>query len=222
MIHRAEPALPSPRPVGTTGSPAPLERGPHSYRLRLSPPDRLLRFGLAFVGLALLFVLSLAVNRPGRGGRPRPCRRTGDRPDPCGRAQQIRWRRHPDLDRAGPRRHRAPHRGRAQGGRRRPNWIVFALTNDSDEQIDRLLVAPHFRLVGSGLVWPDLGASRIAADHAEPGLSRPSARRARTPTSSASRSIPARASPSSPSCAPPNLPQLYLWDPDAYKDKVNS
>jgi len=24
------------------------------------------------------------------------------------------------------------------------------------------------------------------------------------------------------SCAPNKLPQLYLWEPDAYKDKVNS
>ncbi len=32
----------------------------------------------------------------------------------------------------------------------RPNWIVFALTNDTDEQIERLIVAPHFRLQGSG------------------------------------------------------------------------
>jgi len=29
-----------------------------------------------------------------------------------------------------------------------PTWIVFALTNDSDEQLTRLLVAPHFRFVG--------------------------------------------------------------------------
>jgi len=31
-----------------------------------------------------------------------------------------------------------------------PNWIVFALTNDTEEQIERLIVAPYFRLVGSG------------------------------------------------------------------------
>ena len=42
-------------------------------------------------------------------------------------------------------------------------WAVFALANNGDEQIDRLLVAPHFRLAGSGLLWPDLGASRIAS-----------------------------------------------------------
>jgi len=30
----------------------------------------------------------------------------------------------------------------------RPAWIVFALTNDSDEQLTRRVVAPHFRFVG--------------------------------------------------------------------------
>ena len=50
----------------------------------------------------------------------------------------------------------------------RPDWMVFALTNDTDEQIDRVLVAPHFRLVGSGVIWPDLGGSRIAAITAPP------------------------------------------------------
>ena len=41
------------------------------------------------------------------------------------------------------------------------NWAVFALANNGDEQIDRLIVAPHYRMVGSGLIWPDLGLSRI-------------------------------------------------------------
>ena len=52
----------------------------------------------------------------------------------------------------------------------RPDWIVFALTNDTDEQVDRLLVAPHFRLTGSGVIWPDLGSSRIAAITASQGI----------------------------------------------------
>ena len=43
------------------------------------------------------------------------------------------------------------------------NWAVFALANTSDEQIDRLIVVPHYRMVGSGLFWPDLGRSRIAS-----------------------------------------------------------
>src|SRR5438552_10275987 len=41
------------------------------------------------------------------------------------------------------------------------NWAVFALANSGDEQIDRLIVVPHYRMVGSGLLWPDLGLSRI-------------------------------------------------------------
>jgi hypothetical protein len=42
------------------------------------------------------------------------------------------------------------------------NWIVFALTNNTDDQLDRLIVVPHYRIVSSGLLWPDLGLSRIA------------------------------------------------------------
>ncbi len=87
----------------------------------------------------------------------------------------------------------------------RPDWMVFALTNDTDEQIDRLLVAPHFRLVGSGVVWPDLGGSRIAAITASQGI-RPSATRARTPTSSSSRSIPTTVT-FVPSCARRTCPR---------------
>ena len=49
-------------------------------------------------------------------------------------------------------------------------WAVFALTNTSDEQIDRLLVAPHYRLVGSGVIWPDLGSQRIADVTASQGF----------------------------------------------------
>ena len=49
-------------------------------------------------------------------------------------------------------------RGREAGN----DWAVFALANNGEEQIDRLIVAPHYRMVGSGLLWPDLGMSRIA------------------------------------------------------------
>ena len=68
--------------------------------------------------------------------------------------------------------------GAKQSGTK-PNWIVFALTNDTDEQIERLLVAPHFRLVGSGLIWPyDCRPSRRARAF------RPNSRTTRPPTSS--------------------------------------
>src|SRR5947199_10198189 len=41
-------------------------------------------------------------------------------------------------------------------------WAVFALANNRDEQSDRLTVAPHYRMVRSGFVWPtpDLPANR--------------------------------------------------------------
>src|SRR6476659_7051466 len=39
------------------------------------------------------------------------------------------------------------------------NWAVFALANPGDEQIERLIVVPHYRMVGSGVFWPALGRS---------------------------------------------------------------
>jgi diguanylate cyclase (GGDEF)-like protein/PAS domain S-box-containing protein len=44
-----------------------------------------------------------------------------------------------------------------------PNWLVFALTNRTDRHIERWLTADRYTSVGSGGVWPDLDASRIAA-----------------------------------------------------------
>ena len=70
------------------------------------------------------------------------------------------------------------------------NWAVFALANSGDEQIDRLIVVPHYRMVGSGLFWPDLGLLARRQHHARAASAR-TARTAPPPTSSASRSIPA-------------------------------
>ena len=63
------------------------------------------------------------------------------------------------------------------------NWAVFALANTSDEQIDRLIVAPNYKLVGSDLFWPDLGSSRIATITPSQGIA-PVRQRALRPTSS--------------------------------------
>src|ERR1700728_3286303 len=101
------------------------------------------------------------------------------------------------------------------------NWAVFALANNGDEQIDRLIVAPHYRMVGSGLIWPDLGRSRIvyitpsSGDPPEPQQS-PDADVFRL-TLDLGTVITFVAE-----LRTPNVPQLYLWEPDAYKDKVNS
>jgi len=72
------------------------------------------------------------------------------------------------------------------------NWVVFALANNTDDQLDRLIVAPHYRIVSSGLLWPDLGLSRIATITPSSGDRPERQRKARPPTSSASPSTPAR------------------------------
>jgi diguanylate cyclase (GGDEF)-like protein/PAS domain S-box-containing protein len=101
------------------------------------------------------------------------------------------------------------------------DWAVFALANTTEQQLDRLIVAPHFRLVNSGLFWPDLGSSRISAITPSEGFA-----------------LDRQASPDADvflvtlnpgtvvtfiaELASPKLPQVYLWDPEPYKDSVNS
>ncbi len=101
------------------------------------------------------------------------------------------------------------------------NWAVFALANNGDEQIDRLIVAPHYRMVGSGLIWPDLGLSRIVS--ITPSSGDPP-ERIDNPTADVFRVTldPGTVITFVAELRAPNLPQLYLWEPDAFKDKVNS
>jgi diguanylate cyclase (GGDEF)-like protein/PAS domain S-box-containing protein len=109
---------------------------------------------------------------------------------------------------------------RAKEAGARPDWIVFALTNDSDEQIDRLLVAPFHRLVGSGVIWPDLGSSRIEAITASQGL-RPDREAATDADIFVITLDPGATVTFVAELKTANLPQLYLWEPDAYKIKQN-
>jgi len=101
------------------------------------------------------------------------------------------------------------------------DWAVFALANNGDEQIDRLLVAPHFRLAGSGLFWPDLGASRIAKITPSQGFAPD-----RQPSQEADvfriTLDPGAVITFVAELRTPDLPQIYLWDADAYKDSNNS
>lgn len=110
---------------------------------------------------------------------------------------------------------------RAQETGTTPYWLVFALANNSDHQIDRLLTAPFFRLSGSGLFWPDLGASRIVtitpsqgfAPEREPSSEADVFRITLDPGSVVTFVAELRTS---------RVPQVYLWEPDAYKDNVNA
>ena len=104
---------------------------------------------------------------------------------------------------------------------RNNNWAVFALTNNSDEQIDRLIVAPHYRMVGSGLFWPDLGLSRIAGITPSTG-DRPVRQEGTTADVFRVTLDPGTVITFVAELRTDKLPQIYLWEPDAYKDKVNS
>ncbi|MGD0026258.1 MAG: sensor domain-containing phosphodiesterase, partial [Xanthobacteraceae bacterium] len=108
-------------------------------------------------------------------------------------------------------------RAREVGG----NWAVFALANNGDEQIDRLIVAPHYRMVGSGLIWPDLGESRIV--YITPSSGDPPEQQ-NSATADVFRITldPGTVITFVTELRTNTLPQLYLWEPDAYKDKVNS
>ena len=108
-------------------------------------------------------------------------------------------------------------RGREAGR----NWAVFALANNGEEQIDRLIVVPHYRMVGSGLIWPDLGLSRIVS--ITPSSGDPPDRQD-NPSADIFRITldPGTVITFVAELRTDNLPQIYLWEPDAYKDKVNS
>ncbi len=109
----------------------------------------------------------------------------------------------------------------ANDARSTGDWAVFALANTTDEQIDRLIVTPHFRLVNSGLFWPDLGSSRIAAITPSEGF-------ALDRQASADADVfritlnPGSVVTFIAELASPKLPQVYLWEPESYKDSVNS
>jgi len=108
-------------------------------------------------------------------------------------------------------------RGREAG----TNWAVFALANSSDEQIDRLIVVPHYQMAGSGLLWPDLGLSRVVAITPSSG-DRPDRQDSATADIFRITLDPGTVITFVAELRTNKLPQIYLWEPDAYKDKVNS
>ncbi len=100
-----------------------------------------------------------------------------------------------------------------------PSWIVFALANQTNEQIERLIVVPHFRLAGSGVISPDLGASRIAGITASQGFPPD---REDSPDADIFRLTldPGTIVTYVAELRTPSLSKIYLLEPDAYKDRV--
>lgn len=101
------------------------------------------------------------------------------------------------------------------------NWAVFALANSTDQQLDRLIVAPHFRLVKSGLLWPDLGAQRIAAITPSEGFALDRQQSADADVFQLTLD-PGAVVTFVAEMSSDQLPQVYLWNPDTYKDTVNA
>lgn len=101
------------------------------------------------------------------------------------------------------------------------NWAVFSLANNTNEQLDRLIVAPHYRLVGSGLFWPDLDTERIGTITPSEGFSLET-----IPDREADVFLitldPGAVITLIAEMKTPRLRSLYLWEPEAYKDTVNS
>jgi len=101
------------------------------------------------------------------------------------------------------------------------HWAVLALANTGDEQIDRLLVAPHYWLPGSGILRPDLDAVRVHRITPSEGFSLD---RQQDPQADVFRVTldPGAIITLIMEKGDERLPQLYLWEPSAYKDTVNS
>src|SRR4029079_7761139 len=79
---------------------------------------------------------------------------------------------------------------------------------------------PQYRMVGSGVFWPDLGRSRVASITS-------SGERPERQDSATADIFRVTLDPGSVmtyvlELRTDNLPQIYLWEPDSYKDKVNS
>jgi diguanylate cyclase (GGDEF)-like protein/PAS domain S-box-containing protein len=110
---------------------------------------------------------------------------------------------------------------RAREPGRSASWAVFALKNESDEQIDRLLVAPNFRMPGSGILRPDLGHQRMSAITPSQGF-RPEREDSDDSDIYLITLDPGAVVTYVVELEGDTLPQLRLWQPDAYKEHVNS
>lgn len=101
------------------------------------------------------------------------------------------------------------------------HWAVFSLANTSDEQIDRLIVAPHYRMVNSRVIWPDLDTNRILAITPSEGFALD--RQNDTDADVFFLTLdPGAVITLIAEQKTDKLPKLYLWEPSAYKDTANS
>ena len=101
-------------------------------------------------------------------------------------------------------------------------WAVFALANATSERFDRILVAPHARLPGSGLLEPDLGGPRVVA--VTPSRGFPLERLTVTGADVFALSLGPGETRTfvAELASDAALPAFELWQPDEYEDRQNS
>lgn len=101
------------------------------------------------------------------------------------------------------------------------HWAVIALSNTSDQQIDRLLTVPFYNPAMTGLLWPDLGERHITAITPSQGFAPE-----RIPSNDADvfqiTLDPGTVVTLVFEITTPQLPRLTLWQPDAYTASVNA
>ncbi|HET9936121.1 MAG TPA: EAL domain-containing protein [Methyloceanibacter sp.] len=99
-----------------------------------------------------------------------------------------------------------------------PAWLVFALSNPTSERILRWLVAPRYTLADSRVFWPILDAPRIAAITPSLGF-RPEPLKSDRADMFRLSLEPGQTVTFAAELSSPQVPQLNLWDPNAYQAK---
>src|SRR5262245_30714715 len=99
-----------------------------------------------------------------------------------------------------------------------PGWLVFALSNPTSERIVRWLVAPRYTLADSRVFWPILDAPRIAAITPSLGF-RPEPLKSDRADMFRLSLEPGQTVTFAAELSSPQVPQLNLWDPNAYQAK---
>jgi diguanylate cyclase (GGDEF)-like protein len=99
-----------------------------------------------------------------------------------------------------------------------PAWLVFALSNPTSERIVRWLVAPRYTLADSRVFWPVLDAPRIAAITPSLGF-RPEPLKSDRADMFRLSLEPGQTITFAAELSSQQVPQLNLWDPNAYQAK---
>ena len=99
-----------------------------------------------------------------------------------------------------------------------PAWLVFALSNPTSERIVRWLVAPRYTLADSRVFWPILDAPRIAAITPSLGF-RPEPLKSDRADMFRLSLEPGQTITLAAELSSQQVPQLNLWDPNAYQAK---